>query len=53
MSDVLNDEAVREADGTLSLHKLLKLIVEKGATDLHVKVGSPPGLRPIGTYRGL
>ena len=25
--------------------KLLKLVVEKGATDLHLKVPSPPALR--------
>jgi len=30
---------------SISLHQLLKLMVEKGATDLHITTGSPPQLR--------
>ncbi|MDY0063271.1 MAG: type IV pili twitching motility protein PilT, partial [Myxococcota bacterium] len=28
-----------------SLHQLLKLMVDKGASDLHLTIGSPPQLR--------
>jgi twitching motility protein PilT len=31
------------------IHELLRLLVERGASDLHVKVGSRPGLRIDGT----
>lgn len=32
----------------ISLHQLLKLMVDKGASDLHITVGSPPQLRVDG-----
>ncbi len=32
-----------------NLHQLLKVMIEKGATDLHVTTGSPPQLRIDGT----
>ncbi|MEE8104850.1 MAG: type IV pilus twitching motility protein PilT [Planctomycetota bacterium] len=55
--ELVNDESVRDTDGVLSLRKLLHLMVEKEGTDLHIKVGSPPGVRihgqihPIGRIR--
>jgi len=55
--DLVSDESVRDTDGVLSLRKLLHLMVEKEVTDLHIKVGSPPGVRihgqihPIGRTR--
>ncbi|MDX9724331.1 MAG: type IV pilus twitching motility protein PilT [Myxococcota bacterium] len=33
----------------VNMHQLLKLMVEKGASDLHITVGSPPQLRIDGT----
>ncbi len=34
---------------TLTLHQLLKLMIEKGASDLHITTGSPPQLRIDGS----
>ncbi len=36
-----------------NLHQLLKIMVEKGASDLHVTVGTPPQLRIDGRLRPL
>ncbi len=33
------------ADSTLTIHQLLKVMFDKGASDLHVTTGSPPQLR--------
>ena len=30
---------------TVTLHQLLKTMVDKGASDLHITTGSPPQLR--------
>ncbi len=34
--------------GMVSLHQLLKVMVEKGATDLHITTGTPPQIRVDG-----
>lgn len=36
-----------------NLHQLLKIMVEKGASDLHITVGTPPQLRIDGRLRPL
>jgi len=42
-----------QADLRISLHQLLKAMVEKGASDLHLTVGSPPLLRLDGEVMPL
>jgi len=37
--------AARDVLDKPDIHLLLRLMVERGASDLHIKVGSPPGLR--------
>jgi len=37
--------AARDVLDRPDIHLLLRLMVERGASDLHIKVGSPPGLR--------
>ncbi|MCL4467301.1 MAG: type IV pili twitching motility protein PilT, partial [Deltaproteobacteria bacterium] len=38
---------------SFNLHQLLKVMIEKGASDLHVTTGSPPQLRIDGELTPL
>jgi twitching motility protein PilT len=54
----IEEEQRARADRTLKpegndIRRLLALMVEKGASDLHLKAGSPPGLRVDGALRPL
>ena len=51
--DENTETAYRDQTGALSVRKMLHLMVERSASDLHIKVGSPPGLRVNGTIRPL
>ena len=42
-----------EGGGGLDIHRLLQTMVEKGASDLHLTVGSPPALRINGALYPL
>jgi len=37
----------------MSMHELLQLCVEKGASDLHIAVGRPPTLRMDGRLESI
>ena len=41
------------SSSNLSMHDLLNLTVEEGASDLHITVGSPPVLRLNGNMQAL
>ncbi|MFB3065338.1 MAG: type IV pilus twitching motility protein PilT, partial [Planctomycetota bacterium] len=43
----------RDDQACLSVHDLLKVMVSRRASDLHLKVGSPPGMRIDGTIRPM
>jgi twitching motility protein PilT len=44
MEEALDDKK----DGSVDVHRLLQTVVDKGASDLHITVGSPPCLRVDG-----
>ena len=41
------------AEGGLTLKEILKFMIEASASDLHLKVGSPPVLRVNGALQPL
>ena len=49
-SEAKDATQTRELDvgGHVKIQQLFKLMVESGASDLHVTVGSPPGMRVNG-----
>ncbi|MCA9582536.1 MAG: type IV pili twitching motility protein PilT, partial [Myxococcales bacterium] len=40
---------MQEQPNTVTLHQLLKVMIERGASDLHITAGSPPQLRLDGS----
>jgi twitching motility protein PilT len=44
-------DAARASELKVNLHQLLKAMIEKGASDMHITTGSPPLLRIDGIHR--